>query len=202
MVATKLHIITHHAEPPSLARIVHVSCRCGNVDRLVATRLQLYSLISHHAERPSLTRTVLVSCRCGDVSSTWSLPSFIMLRGPPRIGIPHLVATKFDYYAAAFARAFGIPHLVATKFSVASGRQNITQARTSKNDEDVADAEGALQSLNRYRQIAAGEAHVPMHAAAAGARLLNANVDVHRCCRIANDEAQVLLMLLRRCCCG
>ena len=62
-------LITHIAEQPSLTRISHVSCRCGNVDRLVATRLQLYSLISHHAERPSLTRSSLVSCRCGDVDS-------------------------------------------------------------------------------------------------------------------------------------
>ena len=139
-------LITHIAEQPSLTRISHVSCRCGNVDRPVATRLQLCSLISHHAGRPSLTRIFLVSCRCGDVDSlgryrqfcplslslilqsyithhvtavaralftsavaalcgprTWSLPSLIVLRGPPRIGIPHLVATKFKMLRLSLA---------------------------------------------------------------------------------------------------
>jgi hypothetical protein len=123
--------VTHHTyckAAQRLTRINHVSCRCGNVDRLVATRLQLYSLISHHAERPPLTRISHVSCRCGDVDSVGRYRQFrhlsslsgryqsnryavatgsfekyyiqpslahLMLQSSPRIGIPHLVATKF-----------------------------------------------------------------------------------------------------------
>ena len=74
--------------------------RCGQPRSLPAIfpslslSLILQSYIAHHVTAVARALfTSAVAALCGP--RTWSLPSLIVLRGPPRIGIPHLVATKF-----------------------------------------------------------------------------------------------------------
>jgi hypothetical protein len=53
-----------------------------------------------------------------------------MQRGPPRIGIPHLVATKFKLCSGVlYLRALGIPHLAASKFTIIQRKE---QDKTAK----------------------------------------------------------------------
>ena len=59
-------------------------------------------------QRPSEGSRIALS-----LSHLVALPRSIAAAFARTLGIPHLVATKFN--AAAFARALGIPHLVATK---------------------------------------------------------------------------------------
>jgi hypothetical protein len=61
--------------------------------------------LAHLSRQPSLRYVDLAPYAAGSSAHrhlpTWSLPSsIIMQRGPPRIGIPHLVATKSNYHAA------------------------------------------------------------------------------------------------------
>ena len=84
LVATKLLRLQHHHTSCSghRSRIFHVSCRCVDVDCLFATKLQLCSGFP--------------KARASAFASSGRYQVVIMQRGPPRIGIPHLVATKFD----------------------------------------------------------------------------------------------------------
>jgi hypothetical protein len=81
---------------------------------LVATKLHI---ITHHAA--AIARAFFTSAVA---AAMWTPPGryqfSIMQRGPPRIGFPHLVATKFKLCSRVlYLRALGIPHLVATKFT-------------------------------------------------------------------------------------
>jgi hypothetical protein len=105
LVATKLHIITHHAEPPSLARIAHVSCRCGDEDcwSLPGYNYTASSHIMQSGHRslalfssavaavmclPPGRYQVLLCCGVlrASASPAWSLPSSIIMQ---RLSLAH-----------------------------------------------------------------------------------------------------------------
>lgn len=98
--------VTHHTSCSGYRTLIFpVSCRCGDVDRLPKALASAYA-------------------------SSGRYQVIIMQRGPPLIGIPHLVAAKFKLCSGVlYLHALGIPHLAASKFTIIQRKENQSSKR-------------------------------------------------------------------------